>query len=211
LLDNDLDDETNVVRFFSLIVALLNLCRNWVLDCMLHTYGWTARSCNRHRAYPELVAMSIMNAEKSAAAALLKDGSLALHVGGELWHFHSFMHLFEHHLDLLECLLAYLHFFLSYPTYYTSGWDILARFVWSCLICKYVPKMPINKLFVRMMTDGREGWPEFASYDAIHDGAMSPKIRKPLIDQLKPGEGWRSQSGTYFRNSKWSIRMRMVL
>lgn len=31
---------------------------------------------------PELVTMSIKNIEKSAAAPLLKDGSLALHVGG---------------------------------------------------------------------------------------------------------------------------------
>lgn len=33
---------------------------------------------------PELVALSLKNVEKSAAAPLLKDGSLALHVGGEL-------------------------------------------------------------------------------------------------------------------------------
>lgn len=32
---------------------------------------------------PELVALSVKNVEKSAAAPLLKDGSLALHVGGE--------------------------------------------------------------------------------------------------------------------------------
>ncbi|MFS8000087.1 putative protein-L-isoaspartate(D-aspartate) O-methyltransferase [Helianthus anomalus] len=65
---------------------------------------------------PELVEMSIKNVEKSAAGPLLKDGSLALHVG-----------------------------------------------------------------------DGREGWPEFAPYDAIHVGAAAPEIPKPLIDQLKPG------------------------
>lgn len=38
---------------------------------------------------PELVAWSIKNVEKSAAAPLLKEGSLLLHVGGMvLQHFH---------------------------------------------------------------------------------------------------------------------------
>ncbi|KAK7353952.1 hypothetical protein VNO80_19408 [Phaseolus coccineus] len=35
--------------------------------------------------------------------------------------------------------------------------------------------------------DGRQGWPEFAPYDAIHVGAAAPEIPQPLIDQLKPG------------------------
>ncbi|CAL0306773.1 unnamed protein product [Lupinus luteus] len=35
--------------------------------------------------------------------------------------------------------------------------------------------------------DGREGWPEFAPYDAIHVGAAASEIPEPLIDQLKPG------------------------
>lgn len=34
---------------------------------------------------PELVATSIKNIEKSAAAPLLKEGSLQLHVGGRQW------------------------------------------------------------------------------------------------------------------------------
>ncbi|KAK7396185.1 hypothetical protein VNO78_17008 [Psophocarpus tetragonolobus] len=33
----------------------------------------------------------------------------------------------------------------------------------------------------------REGWPEFAPYDAIHVGAVTPKIPQPFIDQLKLG------------------------
>ncbi|XP_017642267.1 protein-L-isoaspartate O-methyltransferase-like isoform X2 [Gossypium arboreum] len=36
-------------------------------------------------------------------------------------------------------------------------------------------------------SDGREGWPEHAPYDAIHVGAAAPEIPQPLIDQLKPG------------------------
>ncbi|KAI4343683.1 hypothetical protein L6164_011002 [Bauhinia variegata] len=35
--------------------------------------------------------------------------------------------------------------------------------------------------------DGRQGWPEFSPYDAIHVGAAAPEIPQALIDQLKPG------------------------
>lgn len=35
--------------------------------------------------------------------------------------------------------------------------------------------------------DGRQGWPEFAPYDAIHVGAAAPEIPPSLIEQLKPG------------------------
>ncbi|XP_002877607.2 protein-L-isoaspartate O-methyltransferase 1 [Arabidopsis lyrata subsp. lyrata] len=65
---------------------------------------------------PELVASSVKNIEASAASPLLKEGSLAVHVG-----------------------------------------------------------------------DGRQGWAEFAPYDAIHVGAAAPEIPEALIDQLKPG------------------------
>ncbi|CAA0836152.1 Protein-L-isoaspartate O-methyltransferase 1 [Striga hermonthica] len=65
---------------------------------------------------PELVESSIKNIQKSAAAPLLKEGSLSVHVG-----------------------------------------------------------------------DGRQGWPEFAPYDAIHVGAAAPEIPLALIQQLKPG------------------------
>ncbi|KAL5717998.1 protein-L-isoaspartate(D-aspartate) O-methyltransferase [Ranunculus cassubicifolius] len=65
---------------------------------------------------PELVTTSIKNIQNSAAAPLLADGSLSIHV-----------------------------------------------------------------------TDGREGWAEFAPYDAIHVGAAAPEIPQPLIEQLKPG------------------------
>lgn len=36
-------------------------------------------------------------------------------------------------------------------------------------------------------SDGRQGWLEWAPYDAIHVGAAAPEIPKPLTDQLKPG------------------------
>ncbi|KAL7138852.1 hypothetical protein ABFS83_09G009900 [Erythranthe nasuta] len=35
--------------------------------------------------------------------------------------------------------------------------------------------------------DGRQGWPEFAPYDAIHVGAAAPEIPPALVEQLKPG------------------------
>lgn len=65
---------------------------------------------------PELAEFSIKNIDKSAAAPLLKEGSLSIHVA-----------------------------------------------------------------------DGRQGWPEFAPYDAIHVGAAAPEIPPALIGQLKPG------------------------
>ncbi|XP_047939035.1 protein-L-isoaspartate O-methyltransferase 1-like [Salvia hispanica] len=37
------------------------------------------------------------------------------------------------------------------------------------------------------VADGRQGWPEFAPYDAIHVGAAAPEIPPALIEQLKPG------------------------
>ena len=42
-------------------------------------------------------------------------------------------------------------------------------------------------MIIVVLTDGRQGWPEFAPYDAIHVGAAAPEIPQPLIDQLKPG------------------------
>lgn len=38
-----------------------------------------------------------------------------------------------------------------------------------------------------VLVDGRQGWPEFAPYDAIHVGAAAPEIPPALIEQLKPG------------------------
>lgn len=65
----------------------------------------------------------------------------------------------------------------------------ITKFSASIFLSRMTPNQhkSVSILCDCVMTDGRQGWAEFAPYDAIHVGAAAPEIPPALVEQLKPG------------------------
>jgi protein-L-isoaspartate(D-aspartate) O-methyltransferase len=62
--------------------------------------------------------------------------------------------------------------------------------------CVILNTMGVTNVFFRC-TDGSEGWPEMASFDAIVVTAAMPRIPRPLLEQLAPAGRLVAPIGEY--------------
>lgn len=72
--------------FLSKLIALFRVGTGYLTACFALMVGPQGRAVGVEHI-PELVAWSTKNVERSAAAPLLKEGSLSLHVGGMVLYF----------------------------------------------------------------------------------------------------------------------------
>lgn len=133
---------------------------------------------------PELAESSIKSIQKSAAAPLLKEGSLSIHAAGiSLLTSPKFM--LEIDICPWECWWWLLILIKQHHMHKRYSIHLVRGFSWSHSDPESYAQ-PLT-LSTHMITDGRQGWPEFAPYDAIHVGAAASEIPPALIEQLKPG------------------------
>lgn len=83
-------------------IAQILIGTGYLTACFAVMVGSQGR-CVGVEHIPELVASSMKNIEASAASPLVKEGSLALHVGGEIKKFYKSMFLFVYVAGSMSC------------------------------------------------------------------------------------------------------------